>query len=194
MNTNQFDEQIRAMFADDVAEPSEHAETALFDRMAQLQKRKSRVLTIGTIVAAGAIMWVGAKFMDVDEVPNLELPTQESTTVNSAKSNEKLDDSAAFSLPVIAEDASASIEAVAAIEKKSDELPAVGNAERNESTSAIEHERIENNLNALEKAPVNLEPVGTLPVVTSQAASEEPSLQKAEEETWVLPAVVKVKD
>lgn len=194
MNTNQFDEQIRAMFANEVAEPSQHAEEALFDRMAQMKKRKIRVLTLGTIVAAGAIMWVGTQFMDADEVPNLELPTQENTADNSARSNEKLDDSASVALPVTENDAPSSIESVADVEEKSDELPAVGNAERNESTIAIEHERIQNNLDAIEKVPANLEPVGTLPVATSQSASVEPSLQKAEEETWVLPAVVKVKD
>ena len=194
MNTNQFDEQIRAMFANEVAEPSQHAEEALFDRMAQMKKRKIRVLTLGTIVAAGAIMWVGTQFMDADEVPNLELPTQENSAVNSARSNEKLDYSASFALPVTENEAPPSIESVADVEEKSDELPAVGNAERNESTIAIEHDRIQNNLDAIEKAPANLEPVGTLPVATSQSASVEPSLQKAEEETWVLPAVVKVKD
>lgn len=194
MNTNQFDEQIRAMFANEVAEPSQHAEEVLFDRMAQLKKSKIRVLTLGTIVAAGAIMWVGTQFMDADEVPNLELPTQENSAVNSARSNEKLDYSASFALPVTENEAPPSIEPVADVEEKSDELPAVGNAERNESTIAIEHDRIQNNLDAIEKAPANLEPVGTLPVATSQSASVEPSLQKAEEETWVLPAVVKVKD
>lgn len=194
MNTNQFDEQIRAMFANEVAEPSQHAEEVLFDRMAQLKKSKIRVLTLGTIVAAGAIMWVGTQFMDADEVPNLELPTQENSAVNSARSNEKLDYSASFALPVTENEAPPSIESVADVEEKSDELPAVGNAKRNESTIAIEHDRIQNNLDAIEKAPANLEPVGTLPVATSQSASVEPSLQKAEEETWVLPAVVKVKD
>jgi hypothetical protein len=127
-------------------------------------------------------------------VPNLELPTQENTAVNPAGSNEKLDDPASLALPVTENDSPSAIESVAAVEEKSDELPAVGNAERNESTIAIEHERIQNNLDAIEKAPANLEPVGTLPVATSQSASAEPSLQKAEEETWVLPAVVKVKD
>ena len=194
MNTNQFDEQIRAMFANEVAEPSQHAEEVLFDRMAQLKKSKIRVLTLGTIVAAGAIMWVGTQFMDADEVPNLELPTQENSAVNSARSNEKLDYSASFALPVTENEAPPSIESVADVEEKSDELPAVGNAKRNESTIAIEHDRIQNNLDAIKKAPANLEPVGTLPVATSQSASVEPSLQKAEEETWVLPAVVKVKD
>lgn len=194
MNTNQFDEQIRAMFANEVAEPSQHAEEVLFDRMAQLKKSKIRVLTLGTIVAAGAIMWVGTQFMDADEVPNLELPTQENSAVNSARSNEKLDYSASFALPVTENEAPPSIESVADVEEKSDELPAVGNAKRNESTIAIEHDRIQNNLDAIEKAPANLEPVGTLPVATSQSASVEPSLQKAEEETWVLPAVVTVKD
>lgn len=139
-------------------------------------------------------MWVGTQFMDADEVPNLELPTQENSAVNSARSNEKLDYSASFALPVTENEAPPSIESVADVEEKSDELPAVGNAKRNESTIAIEHDRIQNNLDAIKKAPANLEPVGTLPVATSQSASVEPSLQKAEEETWVLPAVVKVKD
>tara|TARA_Y100000385_G_C12905937_1_gene556299 strand:- start:64 stop:648 length:585 start_codon:yes stop_codon:yes gene_type:complete len=194
MNTNQFDAQIRAMFANEAAQPSQHAEAALFDRMAQIQKRKSRVLTLGAIMVAGATIWAGTQFMDVDEVPNPELPPHENTAVSSATSNEKLDDSAAFALPAIENHTPASIESDAAIEEKSDELSAVGNAERKESTTAIQHERIQNNLDALEKAPVNLEPVGTLPVAASQSASAEPSLQKAEEETWVLPAVVTVKD
>ena len=101
MNTNQFDEQIRAMFANEAAEPSQHAEAALFDRMAQIQKRKSRVLTLGAIMVAGATIWAGTQFMDVDGMPNLELPAHENTAVSSATSSGKLDDSAAFALPVI---------------------------------------------------------------------------------------------
>ena len=145
-------------------------------------------------MVAGATIWAGTQFMDVDGMPNLELPAHENTAVSSATSSGKLDDSAAFALPVIENDTPPSAESFAAIEQESDELSAVVKAEANESTAVIEHEQIQNNLDALEKASVVLEPLGILPVATSQSAAAEPSLQNAEEETWVLPAVVKVKE
>ena len=179
MSTEQFDQYVTGMFANETVQPPAGAEDALFQRMNKMRKRKRQIQAMGAAVVICVGVLIGAHVAG-DSQNGAAISTDgsraivPSTAIMATDEIEPVPQHENLSQPT-------SAAAESDLTVASDPPPA-GNDFSNQDEVNLEEKR----------SP--LHQIDALPATTAAYDSGERSLQAPEEETWVLPAVVKVKD
>mgnify|MGYP001161590051 FL=1 len=179
MSTEQFDQYVMGMFANETVQPPAGAEDALFQRMNKMRKRKRQIQAMGAAVVICVGVFIGAHVAG-DAQNGAAISTDgsraivPSAAITATDEIEPVPQFKNLSQPT-------SADAESDLTVASDPPPA-GNDFSNQDAANLEEKR----------SP--LHQIDALPATTAAYDSGERSLQAPEEETWVLPAVVKVKD
>tara|TARA_B100000767_G_scaffold125625_1_gene119765 strand:+ start:10076 stop:10633 length:558 start_codon:yes stop_codon:yes gene_type:complete len=185
MNTNQFDQHIESMFANETVQPSNDAEAALFDRLAALESRKRKYQLLGSLIFAGTILWLGAHVM-ADEV---SAPSETEAVVLETKTSPSENTDARIPAP---EKSSGAIEGTPL---KSVISPVtIEGAVAVQETPVMNAEIIVLDSHFSTSTDVVLLPIEPVPSPPAAGVKVDKSLLESSQETWVLPAVVTVKD
>lgn len=190
MSTEQFDQYVTGMFANETVQPPAGAEDALFQRMNKMRKQKRQIQAFGAAVVICVGVLIGAHVAG-DPQNAAENSTDgsraivPSTAIMATDKTESVPQKEDVSQPM-----STSAESMETVETSNLEPnPTVVSEPSSEGNDfSIQ---VEENLKE-KRSPMHQ--IDALPATTAAYDSGVRSLQAPEEETWVLPAVVKVKD
>ncbi len=190
MSTEQFDQYVTGMFANETVQPPADAEDALFQRMNKMRKQKRQIQAIGAAVVICVGVLIGAHVAG-DPKNAAENSTDgsraivPSTAITATDKTESVPQKEDVSQPM-----STTAESMETFEPSNLEPnPTVVSEPSSEGNDfSIQ---VEANLKE-KRSPMHQ--IDALPARTAAYDSGLRSLQAPEEETWVLPAVVKVKD
>ncbi|MDB4694255.1 hypothetical protein OAF30_02390 [Flavobacteriales bacterium] len=190
MSKEQFDQYVTGMFANETVQPPAGAEDALFQRMSKLRKQKRQIQVLGTTVVICVGVLIGAHVAGaphngaVNATDGIR-PIVPSTATTATDAIEPVPQQEDLSQPMNASAESEVTAGPSGLERNStvvSDSPSEGNDFSIEAEANLEGKR----------SPMHQ--IDALPATTAAYDSGERSLQAPEEETWVLPAVVKVKD
>ena len=190
MSTEQFDQYVTGMFANETVQPPAGAEDALFQRMNKMRKQKRQIQALGAAVVICVGVLIGAHVAG-DPQNGAENSTDgsraivPSTAIMAKEKAEPVLQQEGVSQPM-----SATAESTETVETSNLEPNATVASETPSAGSDVSFQ-VEANLKE-KRSPMHQ--LDALPATTAAYDSGERSLQAPEEETWVLPAVVKVKD
>jgi hypothetical protein len=184
MGINKVDQYVKGMFADEAIQPPKGAENALFERMDKIRSRKRQARIFGSVALVCFAYWGSATLF---ENPEVAFSNSEQVEANPADLSVLDADELANEMPVIANEEpmeSNQSEAIPSVEAPSDLRLAAPNAMTNAQPAEVQQGDRKG----------ALEPIDVLPASPASHAMSDKALREAEEERWVMPAVVKVKD
>jgi hypothetical protein len=190
MSTEQFDQYVTGMFANETVQPQKGAEDALFQRMNKMRKQKRQIQALGAAVVICVGVLIGAHVAD-DSQNGAENSTDgsraivPSTAIVATDKAEPVRQQEGLNQPM---STSAEIELIGGTSylEPNPTVASEASSAGNDFSSQVEANLKE------KRSPMHQ--IDALPATTAAYDSGERSLQAPEEETWVLPAVVKVKD
>lgn len=170
MKAEEFDRYVRSQFQGETATPPASVEEAVFASVAAESKGRRPAWPAAAfliVAAAGAALWYNAP----DPVPTETVRPVQAAPAKAVDVEQDV-------TPLPLEERIVPSEALA-----SEEVEAPRDAASAEALSTSDQ-------------PESLEPVGTreVGVLNTEAGSDSAELQRKDEETWVMPAVVKVND
>ena len=190
MSIDKMDQYIKGLYANESVPPPPGAEDALFERMANTRTRSRFGKISGSIALVCLAFWFGAPLME---------QSNDIQSMDDFSTSNPFEEAAAPDTPHQGAFTPA-VEVGVVLECEEERLqnaevsPAA--EEDQKATVAVSREAIQTTEQSVRSSnhQSTVTTMESLPIPSIEKNSNKKELLEAEEETWVLPAVVKVKD